>query len=118
MGVFKSIDTDEFIKLKNKGVAVIDIRRPEEWEATGIIEGSVKNTFFDANGGHDIRKWMKEFEKHVSDKSQPVILVCAHANRTKSVGRFLSDELGMQEVYDLEGGIVYGWIDKGKTTVK
>lgn len=118
MAEFKSIGIEEFEKLKNEGVVVFDIRRPDEWKATGIIDGSIKHMFFDAQGGHDLRRWLLKFEKYVSSKSQPVILVCAHANRTKVVGKFLSDELGMEYVYDLEGGIEYGWLNKGKTTVK
>lgn len=118
MAEFKSIGIQEFEKLKNEGAVIFDIRRPDEWQATGIIEGSIKLMFFDAMGGHDLRRWLIEFEKHVSSKSQAVVLVCAHANRTKVVGKFLSDELGMEYVYDLEGGIEYGWIDKGKTTIR
>jgi rhodanese-related sulfurtransferase len=30
----------------------------------------------------------------------------------------LSSQLSYKNVYELEGGINYGWLDKGKTTVK
>ena len=118
MADFRSIKIPEFEKMQNEGVVVIDIRRPDEWKATGIIKGSIKNTFFDAQGRYDLRRWLAELEKHVSSKSDPIILVCAHANRTKTVGRFLSEEFKMEHVYDLDGGINYGWIDLGKKTIK
>lgn len=118
MAEFRSIKIPEFEKMQKEGVVVVDIRRPDEWKATGIIKGSIKNTFFDAGGRYDLRRWLAELEKHVSSKADPVILVCAHANRTKAVGRFLSEEFKMEHVYDLDGGINYGWIDLGKKTVK
>jgi len=110
-----SIQVQEAIK---KGVAVIDIRRADEWKQYGIIDGSYKITFFDEKGGYDGAKWMKQFTKIVKTKDQPFILVCAHANRSKVVGKMLFQQLGYKNVYELEGGINYGWIDKGLKTVK
>lgn len=118
MAEFKTIGIPEFEKMQKDGVVVIDIRRDDEFKATGIIKGSIKNTFFDGQGRYDLRRWLAELEKHVSSKSDPIILVCAHANRTKTVGRFLSEELKFEHVYDLDGGINYGWIDLGRKTVK
>ena len=101
-----------------KGTVLIDIRRPDEWKQYGVIEGSHKITFFDAMGKYDVNAWMAQFAQIVKDRNQPVILVCAHANRTKVVGKFLDEQVKMKNVYDLEGGINYGWIDKGLPTVK
>ncbi|MGB3750361.1 MAG: rhodanese-like domain-containing protein, partial [Arcobacteraceae bacterium] len=97
---------------------LIDIRREDEWNHYGIIEGSHKLTFFDETGDYDFNAWMAEFIKIVKDKNQKFILVCAHANRTKTVGNFLATELRYTNVNELDGGINYGWIDKGLKTVK
>lgn len=101
-----------------EGTVLIDIRREDEWNHYGIIEGSHKLTFFDETGDYDFNAWMAEFIKIVKDKDQKFILVCAHANRTKTVGNFLATELRYTNVYELHGGINYGWIDKGLKTVK
>jgi rhodanese-related sulfurtransferase len=61
---------------------------------------------------------MTQFVKIVPTKDTKFILVCAHANRTKVVANFLSKELGYTNVNELDGGINYGWIDKGLKTVK
>ena len=84
----------------------------------GTIENSHKLTFFDAFGSYDIEKWMGEFTKIVRSKEQPFILVCAHANRTKSVGEMLGIQFGYKYVWELDGGINYGWLDLGMETVK
>ena len=117
-GPFKSLSTKEFQQKREEGFAVIDIRRTDEWEHYGIIEGSHKITFFDEVGQFDLDKFLEVFTKVVRDKEQPFILVCAHANRTKTVGELMGMELGYKNVYELDGGINWGWIDKGLQTVK
>jgi len=116
-GVFKSITDEEFLEMKDK-LVIIDVRRADEWRLTGIIENSEKITFFDADGSYDIEKFMEAFTKVVTTKEQPFILVCAHANRTKSIGELLGLQFRYEHVYELDGGINYGWIDKGYSTVK
>ena len=99
-----------------KGTVVIDIRTYSEWKQYGTIRGSHKLTFFDDRGKFDLDTWMKGFKKLVKNKDQKFILVCAHGNRTRTVGQYLSDKMGYKKVYDLKGGINYGWIDKGLKT--
>ena len=117
-GAFKSIPTDDFLEKVEEGYKIIDVRRQDEWDMTGIIEGSAKITFFDEMGQHDIPGFMEAFSKVVTSKDQPFILVCAHANRTKSIGEFLGAKMGYTDVYELDGGINAGWIDQGYGTVK
>lgn len=115
---FRAVNEVKLEEAIKKGVVVIDIRRADEWAKYGTIKGSHKLTFFDQFGKYDINKWMTSFTSLVKDKSQAFVLVCAHANRTKVVGKMLSSQLEYKNVYELEGGINYGWIDKGKITVK
>ena len=115
---FTTLSTSAVQEEIKKGTVLIDIRREDEWQKYGIIEGSHKITFFDNYGEYDINEWMEQFIQIVKTKDQKFILVCAHANRTKTVGGFLSSQLSYKNVYDLEGGINYGWIDKGLKTVK
>lgn len=115
---FTTLTTQQVQEAIKKGVVVIDIRRADEFKRFGIIKGSHKLTFFDEQGKYDINAWMKEFTKIVTSKEQPFILVCAHANRTKGVGELLGIQLGYKYVQELDGGINYGWIDKGLETIK
>ncbi|WP_428737283.1 rhodanese-like domain-containing protein [Sulfurimonas sp.] len=117
-GPFKSLSTKEFQQKREEGIAVIDIRRDDEWEDYGVIEGSHKITFFDALGQFDLEVFLKLFTQIVKDQEQPFILVCAHANRTKTVGEIMGLQLGYKNVYELDGGINWGWIDKGLETLK
>ena len=116
MAEFKSIDAKEFLKLKEDGVAVIDIRTPFEWESRGIIEGAKPIMFFTPTGEADIANFMFELGGLIENKNTPFIIYCAHANRTKTLGKWLND-LGFKRVYELDGGIEYGWIDKGYKVV-
>jgi rhodanese-related sulfurtransferase len=117
-GAFREVDENELQAMIKKGVVVIDIRRDEEFKATGIIKGSHKLTFFDKKGNYDLPYWMNEFVKLVKAKETPFVIYCAHANRTKVVGNFLDSQMGYKEVYDLKGGINLGWIKKGLKTVR
>jgi len=115
---FRTVNETQLKQAIEKGVVVIDIRRPQEWQQFGIIPSSQKITFFDQFGKYDVKAWMSEFSKHVKTLDQPFILVCARANRTKAVGKMLSEQAGFANVYDLEGGIINGWIKKGEKATK
>ena len=114
----KEVDNTQLSQMKEKDVVVIDIRTWGEFKEYGIIENAKPITFFDEKGKYDIPKWLNEFSKYVKDKNQTFVIYCAHANRTKMLGNFLNTQLGYQNVYELKGGINYGWIDKGEKTVE
>jgi len=115
---FKTIDANSLIKMQKQGIAVFDIRTPQEWKDRGVIKGAIKNMFFDSKGRADIANFMYKLGTIIKDKNQPFIIYCAHANRTKAVGNFLSKQLGFKKVYELKGGIEYGWIDTKHKTLK
>jgi len=114
---FKTVDVNEFEKLMAKGYPTIDIRTPMEWKQTGIIKGAHKMMFFTPTGQPDLAQWFFELGHLVKDKKEPLLIYCAHANRSKSLGQGLSS-MGFENVYELKGGIENGWIKAGKKTVK
>ncbi len=118
MAELKTIDSPTLEKMQAQGVPVIDIRTPGEWQQTGIIKGAHKMMFFDPKGQVNTPEWMYRLGTLVKEKNQPFIIYCAHANRTKMLGEWLSKEMGFQKVYELQGGIENGWIKAGKPTVK
>lgn len=115
---FSTLSTDEVIAKIEQGVQVVDIRRSDEFAKYGTIKGAHKLTFFDKNGNYDAEKWLIGLAKIVKNKNDEFILVCAHANRTKTVGKFLTTKTDYKNVRELDGGINYGWIDKGFATTK
>jgi len=114
---FKTLDTAQFEKLKKEGIPVIDIRTPDEWKTTGIIEGANKITFFNERGQPLLADWFFEVGHLLKDRKEPFIIYCAHASRTQSLGQGLL-QMGFENVYQLECGIENGWINKGKKVVK
>jgi len=118
MAEFTTIDNDTLLKLQSQGVPVIDIRAPGEWKATGIIKGAHKMMFFDEQGRPDMGNWFFELGHLLKDKNKPLIIYCAHANRSKALGDFLSKQMGFAKVFDLKDGIENGWIKAGKPVVK
>ncbi|SFV68084.1 Rhodanese-like domain protein [hydrothermal vent metagenome] len=114
---FKTVDADEFAKLQAKGYPVIDIRTPGEWKQTGIIKGAHKMMFFTPSGQPDLAGWFFALGHLVQNKKEPILIYCAHANRSKALGEGLS-KMGFEHVYELKGGIENGWIKAGKKTVK
>ncbi len=115
---FKTLSTAQVQAKMAKGVVIVDIRRQDEYNQYGVIPGTHKLTFFDGKGGYNAQKWLKDLSSIVKTKDTPFILVCAHANRSKVVGKFLNTKTDYKNIFELAGGINYGWIDKGLSTTK
>jgi rhodanese-related sulfurtransferase len=109
----KNLDISSFEKLKQNGIPVIDIRTPQEWKETGIIDTSHTVMFFRPDGSYDVKDFLNRLHALGIDKEKPFILVCRSASRTGMVGNFLSEKLGYRNVYHLSGGIL-NWKQHGK----
>ena len=94
---------------------VIDIRRPDEWRRTGVIEGTHSMTFFDAEGNYDLRAWMSKLMP-VAIRDQKIAIVCHSGGRSRPVSRFLHEDIGYRRVYNVRDGIA-AWIAEGRPTV-
>ena len=109
------VDDAALERLLEAGVPVVDIRTPEEWEATGIIEGSHLLTFFDAQGNYDVRTWLSALSA-IAAPDAPVAIICHSGGRSDIVSRFLDGQVGYQHVHDVHKGISQ-WIADGRSTV-
>ena len=98
--------------LQAAGAPVIDIRREEEWELSGIIPGSHLLTFFDEYRRYDLAAWLAGFDR-VADRTRPFALVCRNGVRTRRLGRYLDGALGWPGVHHLQGGLRQ-WIEQGR----
>lgn len=107
----EDLSNQQLASLAAEGVPLIDIRRPLEWEVTGIIEGSFRLAFFDDRNNYDLDLWLEGFDK-VADRKMPFILICGHGVRTGNLGRYLEERPDFGPVLHLQHGIA-GWIESG-----
>ncbi|MBC8519535.1 MAG: FKBP-type peptidyl-prolyl cis-trans isomerase [Gammaproteobacteria bacterium] len=101
--------------LKEDDIVLVDIRRPEEWKKTGIVEESEMITAFTKRGSlhpEFNEKFLKRFK--ADDR---VIIICRTGNRTARLAQALVGEMGWKNVYNVKRGIT-DWIKKGYPVVK
>jgi len=110
---YTDLDPAALANLLDKGVKVVDIRRPEEWRETGVIPGSKLLTAFDSRGQFNA-EFPSEFEALVG-RDEEVIIICRSGNRSAALSRTLAERAGYTRVYNASGGIV-SWIDRGNQT--
>ena len=109
------VDNAALKRLIEIGVPLVDIRTPEEWKETGIIEGSHLLTFFDAQGNYDVRAWLSALSD-IAGSDEPVAIICHSGGRSDIVSRFLDAQVGYRQVHDAHQGISR-WIAEGRSTV-
>ena len=109
------VDNASLQSLQAQGVTIIDVRRPDEWTDTGIIEGSHGITFFDAQGRYDADAWLAELSELVKP-DEPFILICARGVRSSKIAGFLDKRLGYSDVHNVTAGIL-DWIKQGEPVV-
>lgn len=108
---YTNVDNQGLQILLEQGVPLVDIRRPEEWRETGVVESSRLLTFVDANGR--VRPGFLETLTNSVPPDQPVALICRTGNRTDVLARYLVEQLGYSRVYNVRDGIT-GWIREGR----
>jgi rhodanese-related sulfurtransferase len=92
---------------QKNGTLIIDIRRPEEWAKTGIIEGAELITAF-TKSGQLHSEFQQKFMSVITDRDTLIMLYCRTGNRTTNLGKALVDQLGFANVSHLSKGIT-GW---------
>lgn len=101
--VYKNLGPKGLAEWQSRGATIVDIRTPEEWAQTGIIEGSATIMAFSATGRLS-PSFIGQFSALV-EQSEPVILVCRSGNRTQAIARSLTQDVGYSNVYHLSGGL-------------
>ena len=112
--VLGEVDSQGLQQALRDGAVLVDIRLPNEWADTGVIEGAHTITAFLPNGRvHP--EFLDSFQAVVPSPNMPVMLYCASGGRTSSLGNALIEQLGYTNVSHLSGGIVE-WIGMGNET--
>lgn len=109
------VDNSQLKELLDRGVKIIDIRRQDEWDATGVIKGSQRLTAFDDKGNFS-QTFVPKIMKLVNPEDE-VIIICRSGNRSSVITRFLSEQQGFKKVYNVTEGI-NKWIKDGLPVVK
>ncbi len=112
----RDANNQDIITLMKKGVPVIDIRRAEEWQDTGVIKQSHLITFFDNKGNHNIEEWLPKLKKIVNE-NEPVIIICRSGRRSGIVSKFLDEQANYKSVYNASGGIL-SWISSKNEIIR
>lgn len=112
---YSNIDNAALKKLLAEGIKIIDVRRQDEWDKTGVVADSHKLTAFDSMGNFN-RKFPAEFEK-ITSKNDPVILICRTGNRSSVLANMLVEQAGYTKIYNVTDGIVK-WIKAGNPVIK
>jgi rhodanese-related sulfurtransferase len=112
---YTNLDNDGVKAQIAQGVPVYDVRRPDEWRQTGVLEGSRMLTWIDGSGRPD-PQFLSGFLAEVG-KNDPVVIICRTGNRTGALARELAEKHGYTRVYNVRDGIVR-WIGEGNPVVR
>jgi rhodanese-related sulfurtransferase len=112
---YNNLDNGHLKTLLEQGVPIYDIRRPDEWRQTGVVEGSRLLTYVDANG-RVLPDFLSRFTGAVG-KDEPVILICRTGSRTSTLADYLAKQLGYTQVYNVRNGITK-WISDGHAVTR
>lgn len=111
---YTHVDNHGLKTLVEQGVPLYDVRRPEEWRQTGVVEGSRLLTYVDGRGRLN-PQLLPRIQAEVP-KDAPIALICRTGNRTDSLARELAKQ-GYTRIYNVRNGITK-WIADGNPVVR
>lgn len=111
------ISANQLQELQQQGAIIIDVRTPQEWEATGVIPGSKKAMFFNQDMQPVENQFLKEIENITNKTDKPVVLYCRSGGRSSRAAKLLQQQNLQNRIYNLDGGIQQ-WLAEGNKTEK
>lgn len=112
----EQVDNASLEVLMANGVQVIDVRRKDEWQLSGVIDGAHLLTFFDKQGRYDAQKWLEALDK-IAPKGTPFVLICAAGVRSKNIANLLDKRLGYTGVHNHTKGM-NKWLEARKPVIQ
>lgn len=110
----QNVSNAELEALQQRGVTLIDIRLPEEWQQTGVVKDSKLLTFFSANGS--VNPQFVSKATALVPQGGEVAIICRTGNRTLAAADMLVKAGIYPRVYNVTQGIT-GWIGAGKPVI-
>ncbi len=112
---YNNLNNEQLQTMLEQDVPIFDIRRPEEWKQTGVVDGSQLLTFVDGRG-RVTPDFLNQFTAAIG-KDDPVILICRTGNRTDTLARHLVEKMGYTQVYNVRSGITR-WIRERNPVIR
>ena len=112
---FQSIGNAELKALMERGVTVLDIRRPDEWAETGTVPGAQRLMAF-GKDGQFAQSFPDALEKLI-EQDDEVVLICRSGRRSLVLARAMTEQGGYTKVYTHATGM-NGWIEAGNPVEK
>ena len=112
---YSNIDNVALKEMLTRGTKIIDIRRKDEWDKTGVVAGSQRLTAFDGNGNFN-RSFLAALRKIVGPEDE-VIFICRTGNRSSALANMLAEEGGYTKIFNVKDGIVK-WLKDSNPVVK
>ena len=104
---YGTLNVETVEDMRSKGVPIIDIRRPDQWKETGVIEGSHLITIFDAQNRFKASTF-DDIANAIGGKDNPVILMGQTGRRSGAASTIMMEQMGFTEVYHAASGMS-GW---------
>lgn len=111
---YSNVTNAQLQTLLDQGSLLIDIRREDEWRATGLIEKAVPLTFFLRDGQLN-PQFAPELLK-LAPIDKPLALVCRSGNRTRFASSAIAQQLGYKQVFNVTHGMK-GWLLENRPVV-
>lgn len=112
---YSNVDNGALKELLAKGTKIVDLRRKDEWDKTGVIANSKRLTAFDGRGNF-VQSFSAALRKYVRP-DEAVIVICRVGNRSAAIANFLAGQSGYTKVYNVTRGIAK-WIKDGNPVAK
>lgn len=112
---FANIGPQELKALADAGVKVVDLRRADEWAATGVIADSHKITAFDRSGNF-LDGFAAAFRR-IAGPDDKVVVVCQRGQRSALIANLFASRAGYRGIYNLVDGID-SWVAAGLPLAK
>ena len=98
------VNNGELQDLLERKVTIVDVRRADEWHATGVVKNSHLFTFFDHLGRFNADDWLAKLAR-ITNPEAPLILICQTGTRSRVIGYWLASKVGFSKVYNVTDGI-------------
>lgn len=112
---YSNIDNATLQELLERGVKIVDLRREDEWDKTGVVRSSKQLTAFDG-AGRFVPSFPAAFQEYVA-LDEEVILICWSGNRSSMIANMLVEKAGYTKVYNVVDG-VEKWLEDGNPMVR
>ena len=114
---YKLISSNELIELINQNAVALDIRTEDQWQKTGVIQGSFQETAFNKDGKFNVYLMDKIRALAAAESQNIEIIFISNDGETAAIlGNAFAEDLGFKNVFVLNGGIK-AWISEKKALV-